>query len=259
MIEREINFQDKQGRKIVGTLIIPQGRGPFPIVILCHGFKAFRKQIFLKEIATEIAKRQIACLRIDFVHDPGESTLEFAEMTVSYELEVLDQAVEFVKDQPELDSSRLGLAGHSLGGLVVSWYTAGHQEIKSLVNLSAVYSFKETFDRHYADFVRDTKEKGYGFVYSNTLKTDYKLLRGFYDDGLTYEMDKLIKEIKCPAMVLCGNKDSLLNHSEEYFDKLEVSEKDFEIIEGADHNYTNPGNIDKVKEIVANWFQKTLA
>src|SRR3989344_971678 len=96
MKERFIEFKDKQGRRIVGDYIVPEWTKPLPAVIVCHGFKGNRNQRHIKAIAEEISKLGAATLRFDFTHDPGESSLPFADMTVSYELEVLDEAVKFV-------------------------------------------------------------------------------------------------------------------------------------------------------------------
>lgn len=258
MNERKVEFKDKQGRKIVGTLTVPEGSGPFPAVIVCHGFKSFRNQSHIKAIAEELTRSGLVTLRFDFTKDPGESSLPFAEMTVSYELEVLDQAVKFVKSQKEINPEKIGITGHSLGGLVVAWYAATHPEIKSLATLSAVYSFTETFERHYGDWIRQAKVKGFGYVYSQSLKSKLKLFKSFYDDGINYEMDKIVSDISCPVMVLCGTSDGLLNHSQNYLNRLQIKEKKLKVIKGADHNYTKPAHLTEVKTAVATWFAKTL-
>lgn len=258
MNEREISFQDKQGRKIVGTLTVPDWTKPLPAVIVCHGFKGNRNQAHIKAIAEAVTRTGLVTLRFDFTENPGESSLPFEDMTVSYELEVLDEAIEFLKSQEEINPEKIGITGHSLGGLVVSWYTAEHPEIKSLVTLSAVYSFRETFERHYSEWIRQAKEKGFGYVYSKSSDLNLKLRKAFYDDGINYEMDKVIENIICPVLVICGTSDGLLNHSQNYFDRLIINNKKLKIIKGADHNYTKAGNLEKVKMVVADWFAKIL-
>ena len=259
MVEKEVSFQDKQGREIVGTLAIPNGIGSFPAVIVCHGFKGNQNERHIKAIAEALTRPGLATLRFDFTKGPGRSSLPFEEMTVSYELEVLDQAFEFLKTKNEVTPEEIGLAGHSLGGLVASWYTANHPGVvKSLVTLSAVYSFSETFERHYGAWVAESKQKGFGYVYSSSLRSNLKLLRNFYDDGINYEMDKVIEEINCPVMVLCGTSDSLINHSQNYFDRLRSREKKLKTITGSDHNYSREEDLNKVNQAVVDWFAKTL-
>lgn len=258
MTENDVTFQDKQGRNIVGTLLIPEGEGPFPAVVVCHGFKSFRNQTHIKAISEALTRTGLVTLRFDFTENPGESSVPFEDMTISYELEVLDEAVKFVKSQKEIDPEKIGVIGHSLGGLVVSWYAADHPEIRALVPLSAVYSFTKSFESHYGDYIKEAREKGYGYVYSQSSHQNLKLNKSFYDDGVGYEMDKKIESINCPVMFLCGTSDRLLGHTQNYFDRIQFVNKQLNIIKGADHNYTNPGNLDEVKSSVASWFAKTL-
>lgn len=258
MTEKEISFQDKQGRKIVGTLIVPDRAGPFPAVILCHGFKGNQNEKHIKSLAERITSLGLVTLRFDFTKEPGKSSLPFEEMTVSYELEVLDEAVRYIKSIEEVDSERIGITGHSLGGLVVSWYSAGHLDIKSLATLSAVYSFSEIFKGKYEDWLVQSQEKGFGYVYSSSLNSNLKLLRSFYDDGINYEMDKVIEKVNCPVLVVCGTNDRLLNHSQRYLDRLQVKTKDLKVIKGADHGYSEQEHLNQVVESVSNWFAETL-
>ncbi len=258
MHEKLVEFKDKQGRKIVGTLSIPEWTKPLPVVILCHGFKGDRNQDHLKIIAQALTRMGLATLRFDFTENPGESSLPFEDMTISYELEVLDQAINFVKTQKEIDPKKIGLAGHSLGGLVVSWYSATHPEIKALAPLSAVYSFTETFERYYGDYIKEAREKGFGYVYSRSSQRNLKLNKSFYDDGVSYEMDKEIENISCPIMVLCGTNDGLLSHTQNYFDRVQFTNKQLKIIKGSDHDYTKPEHLKEVCETVSSWFAKIL-
>lgn len=259
MKEEKVNFPDKQGRNIVGTLYLPDGNGPFPAVVLCHGFKGSKNQEHIKAIATEIAKKQIAVLTFDFTKDPGESSLPFEEMTVSYELEVLDQAFTFIKNHPQIDTNKIGISGHSLGGLVVSWYSATHPEIKALVPLSAVYGFLTMWKNMYGEeIVKEMHEKGFSFVFSKHLNKKLRINKEFYDDAANYDMDQMVGNLECPILVVCGTDDKLLVHAQHYFDRVNVQDKELKIIKSADHNYTNPENLEEVKTAVAAFFAKTL-
>lgn len=260
MQERLVEFKDKQGRKIVGTLLVPDWTKPLPAVILCHGFKGDRNEKHIKEISDELCKSGLANLRIDFTHEPGESSLPFEDFTISYELEVLDQAVNFVKSQEEIDPSKIGLAGHSLGGLVVAWYGATHTEIASLATLSAVYNFEKTWRHEYNETIAEMKEKGFTYFHSTHLNRDLKLKVGFYDDALSYDMDKVIDNLVCPILVVAGTADQAvtMDHAQNFYDRAFSKEKQLKVIKGSDHNYTKPGNLDEVKTAVANWFAKIL-
>ncbi len=262
-----IEFKDKQGRKIVGDFIIPEASKPLPIVIICHGFKGNRNERHIKAIAEAISEKGIATLRFDFTKDPGESSLSFEDMTVSYELEVLDQAVEFVKSFSieKIDTKKIAIVGHSLGGLVVGWYGANHSGISAVVSLSGVYSFAKLLERELgagitSSLKKEAEEKGFVYVYSNSLKRDLKIRKKFFEDSLNYEMDRVIRELKCPVLSVHGTKDEAvsLEHSQHFTGRSRGSQKELRIIEGADHIYSDQKNLIEVKMIVAEWCAKVL-
>lgn len=261
MKERQVEFKDKQGRRIVGDYLVPEWTKPLPVVIVCHGFKGNRNETHIKAISEEIVAAGIATLRFDFTHDPGGSSLPFADMTVSYELEVLDEAVKFVGSQKEVDSENIGIAGHSLGGLVVGWYAANHPEISAVAPLSGVYSFEEMWTKTYGEAsVKEFREKGFAYVFSQTLNKPLRIKESFYEDAINYEMDKVIDNLVCPILVVHGASDQFvpIEHAQHFYDRSQSREKGLEIIKGSDHNYTKPGNLAQVKKAVAEWFAKVL-
>jgi dienelactone hydrolase len=265
MKEKEVQFQDKQGRKVVGTLLLPKGAGPFPAVIVCPGFKGTRNQLHIKQIAERITGKGLVSLRIDFTNEPGESSLPFADMTPSYEIEVLDEAIKFLKSQKEVDPNRVGLTGHSLGGLIVAWYAANHPEIKAVAPLSGVYSFPRLIDRHSGEGINaqqkiEAQEKGFVEVYSNTLKKKVKIKAAFFQDAQNFDMDKVIDRVVCPILVVAGTADKAvsIDHAQHYYDRAFSEKKELKIIKGSDHNYSDTGHLEEVSEAVAGWFARTL-
>jgi len=261
MKETEVTFKDKQDRNIAGTLLIPDGSGPFPAVIVCHGFKSLRKQTHIRAIAEEISAKELATLRFDFTKDPGESSLPFPEMTVTYELEVLDEAVKFLKAQVEINPEKIGMTGHSLGGLVVGWYSANNPNIAAVVPLSGVYSFEEAWRKAYGEeTMQEFKEKGFAQVFSQTLNRPLRINESYYQDALGYDMDKVIENLVCPILVVHGTADQSvpLEHAQHFYDRARSQVKELKIIKGSDHNYTKPEHLDEVKTAVAGWFAKVL-
>lgn len=261
MKERKITFQDKQGRKIVGTLLIPDWNKPLPVVIICHGFKGNQNQTHIKTIAQELTRTGLVTLRFDFTNDPGESSLPFADMTISYEIEVLDQAIKFIKKEKEIDPDKIALTGHSLGGLVVAWYAALHPEISAICPLSAVYSFSQMWQYAFGEaMTQEMKEKGFAFVFSKHLNKRLKIKEGFYQDAINYDMDKVIDSLVCPILVVAGTADEAvtIDHAQHFYDRSFSRNKQLKIIKGSDHNYTREGNLDEVKTAVTLWFEKIL-
>jgi hypothetical protein len=109
------------GKVIRGTVMTPEGTGPFPTVCFYHGFSVDRTGMdrlhFL--FAKRCVEEGFACVRFDF-YGCGESDGDFREKRVSFELEQTLAIYDWTIKQDFADPERMFLAGHSLGGILCS-------------------------------------------------------------------------------------------------------------------------------------------
>ena len=108
--------------KLSGTLTIPEGQGPFPAVIMItgsgtqnrdeeiFGFKLFRV------IADHLTRQGIAVLRCDD-RAFGASGAAGSATSADFTADVNAQA-RYLRGRPDIDPKRVGLFGHSEGGLI---------------------------------------------------------------------------------------------------------------------------------------------
>ncbi|MDI9422121.1 MAG: alpha/beta fold hydrolase [Bacillota bacterium] len=122
--EVEVRYpNDEDAIELAGTLTLPEGEGRFPAVLLISGSgpqdrneELMGHKPFLV-LADYLTRRGIAVLRFDD-RGVGESTGDFAAATtIDFTRDVL-AGLEFLKTRPEIDPARIGLIGHSEGGLV---------------------------------------------------------------------------------------------------------------------------------------------
>ena len=92
--------------------------GTLPPVILCHGFGA--DETSNRVYAEELAKQGYAAYAFDFCGGGRRTKSDgsTAEMTVFTEIKDLRSVMDYVKQQPDIDASRLTLLGCSQGGAV---------------------------------------------------------------------------------------------------------------------------------------------
>ena len=109
--------------RLAGTLTLPAGRGPFPAVVLIAGSGAhtrdetvFGHAIFLV-LADHLTRHGIAVLRYD-KRGLGQSTGDYAAATSTDFAADADAGVAYLKTRPEIDGRRIGLIGHSEGGVI---------------------------------------------------------------------------------------------------------------------------------------------
>ena len=120
----DVTYENKEaGIKIAGTLTLPKEGGPFPAVLLISGSgpqdrneEIMGHKPFLLW-ADYLTRRGIAVLRVDdrgvggTGGKPGESTIE------DHAGDAL-AGVAYLKSRSDIDAKKIGLMGHSEGGLV---------------------------------------------------------------------------------------------------------------------------------------------
>ena len=134
-----ITFTNTAGQAVLaGTLTVPEGKGPFPAVVLITGSGAqnrdeeiFGHKPFLV-IADHLTRHGIAVLRYDD-RGVGKSTGNFATATSEDFAADAWAAWQALSGRPEIDPKRIGLLGHSEGGLIAPMLAAAHPEVAFVV------------------------------------------------------------------------------------------------------------------------------
>jgi hypothetical protein len=114
-----------------GTLSIPEGAGPFPGIVLVHGSgpndrdETIGPNKVFRDLAWGLSTRGIAVLRYDkrtMAHKSKYTPYLAPKITVKDE--VIDDAllaVRLLGENTKVDSKRLFILGHSLGGMLLPW------------------------------------------------------------------------------------------------------------------------------------------
>jgi len=109
--------------RLAGTLTIPQGSGPFPAVVLIAGSgphtrdeSVFGHAVFLV-LADHLTRHGIAVLRYD-KRGLGGSSGDPATATSRDFAADVEVGLAYLRTRPEIDPRRIGLIGHSEGGLI---------------------------------------------------------------------------------------------------------------------------------------------
>ncbi len=140
--QEDVKYENKSaGVTLAGTLTIPEGKGPFPAAILITGSgKQNRNEELLGHkpflvLSDYLTRRGIAVLRSDD-RGAGESTGDFAKATSADFAGDVRSAVEFMKTRPEIDHNKIGLIGHSEGGLIAPMIAADDKDVAYIVMMA---------------------------------------------------------------------------------------------------------------------------
>jgi dienelactone hydrolase len=107
--EIEIDIPNKD-RKISGSIALPEGKGPFPGVVLVHGSGAVSRD-FLGPIAYVFAHKGIAALTYDKRHDFMDSGFEDLATDAA-------AAFRYLHNRSDIDRNTIGYLGASQGGWI---------------------------------------------------------------------------------------------------------------------------------------------
>jgi pimeloyl-ACP methyl ester carboxylesterase len=139
--EEEVVFASAPGVRLAGTLTLPVGKGPFPAAVLITGSGAQdRDETLLGHkpfliIADRLTRDGIAVLRYDD-RGFGQSTGQFAKALTSDFAADAAAAVVFLRRRGDIDPARVGLIGHSEGGLVAPMVAAKDRKLGFVVLLA---------------------------------------------------------------------------------------------------------------------------
>jgi len=139
---REVTFRSGAGNvRLEGTLLLPEGKGPFPAVAFVTGSGPQDRDETLMGhkpflvIADALARRGIASLRWDD-RGAGESGGDNMGSTVDDFAADARAAVAFLRSRPEVDRSAIGIVGHSEGGLIAPMVAVADKSVAFLVLLA---------------------------------------------------------------------------------------------------------------------------
>jgi pimeloyl-ACP methyl ester carboxylesterase len=138
----DVTYPDKEAKfTLAGTLTLPKGMGPFPVVIMITGSGSQdRDETLLGHkpflvIADSLTKRGIAVLRVDD-RGVGGSTGDPLEATTMDFAGDVRAGIAYLKTRKEIDPKRIGLVGHSEGGIIAPMVAAGSDDVAFIVLLA---------------------------------------------------------------------------------------------------------------------------
>ncbi len=141
--EEEVSYVNKsaQGVTLAGTLTIPPGKGPFPAVLLVPGSGPHdRDETLLGQkpflvLADYLTRKGIVVLRVDD-RGVGKSTGSRVDATTADFATDAEAGVAYLKTRPEVDSHKIGLIGHSEGGLIAPMVAARNPDVAFIVMMA---------------------------------------------------------------------------------------------------------------------------
>jgi pimeloyl-ACP methyl ester carboxylesterase len=246
-VER-VEFENSRGLKLVGDYLEADSDAG---IVMAHGFTGDRTEWgYFNHVAEYLNDSGYNVLRFDF-SGSGESDNE--PIAIGNQVEDLKSAIEYIESR---GVERLGLYGHSQGGLVS---LRNHDLADVLVLTSPVtnslanYGEKKLTESQREELERKgkwtvTREKG--------PRNEYVIDGSIIEEKESINQNELLEEIEEPVKIIHGDQDEVvpLEHSKDAVDMLETSE--LKVVEGLNHGYNE--KIGQIAEEAEKWFQKHM-
>ncbi len=133
--EEELSYVSEDA-KIFGTLIKPNGPGPFPIIVFVHGSGKMTRETMRSRAYMFVENGSAA-----FIFDrrgKGKSAGDTSRiLPISIMAGDVINAVKFLKDSSGIDNGKIGLYGLSQGGWVAPYAASICEDIDFIITISA--------------------------------------------------------------------------------------------------------------------------
>jgi len=273
--EKELKITNNlAGISLSATLTTPQGDGPFPLAVLVSGSgPQDRNSTLLGHepflvISDRLARAGIAVIRYD---DRGVGKSKGVHMkSTSKDFAGDTKAViEHAKNLPNIDKGRIGIIGHSEGGMIAPMVASEDSEVGFIVSLAGpgipiadLMTNQNVLILEKAGMTKEglaTTEENLPKVYSivNQDKEDQQLLapnkasyytqlaQSFFSPWfryfLAYDPTDTWQKVNCPVLALNGSEDiqveakSNINAIKSNLELAKNKNVTIEIIEGLNH------------------------
>ena len=259
--ERESIVLENEGQKIFGIFHRPGYPGPYPTVLMCHGLAGHKtgKYRLYVLLAEKLSKLGIASLRIDF-RGSGDSEGSFSEVTLESEVSDAMVALEYLRSRSDVDKSRIGLFGRSVGGMVALVTAQKSGPVKSLATWAPLYDGEQWSSQW---------EQLHAPEISEELRFEMMKVNGqvpgvqFFKQLFEIRMEDHLKELaEVPFLHIHGEQDLIVTtqHADRYLKARQTvqSKNKFIRLPESDHDFSHTKEQSFALEETAQWFATTL-
>jgi alpha-beta hydrolase superfamily lysophospholipase len=258
---------------IRGDLRAPRDVPPESAVVICHGFKGFRRWGFFPALARALANRGHAAFTFDFSHNGvgadgvDFSALElFAEATHSRNVDEIRMVLDAVTNGPLFPRPprRIGMIGHSRGGGEAVIAVAEDTRVDALVTWSAISAVQRWTEAQIAAW-----EKGDTvYIENSRTKQSMPIGPGYWADvkanAARLDVRQAAGRVRVPWLIIHGDADETVPVEEaSILHEAAGSNAELLVVEGTGHTFgashplgESPPALDRVIEATVDWFAK---
>lgn len=250
-------------RAVPATVVVPDGEGPFPAVVMNHGHGGGRQEGGgFGKLASALAEAGIMSIRMDFP-GTGDSKEPFTEGTLTNMISDSNASLVFMLANFPADPSKLGILGYSMGGriaLTIAQEPSSPYKAVGLLAPSAnpgkglllffAGGSEAEYERLYAEAATD---KGYA-DYTTQYGQQQQLSKVWFDEMLASSPLDGIGAYTGAILVVHGDKDTVITPEENQAVVAAYPAASIVTVPEADHGYGFYSDQPEVTKLVQDSF-----
>lgn len=254
-------------RAVPATVVVPDGAGPFPAVVMNHGHGGGRQEGGgFEKLAKALADAGIMTIRMDFPGS-GDSKESFTEGYLSNMISDSNASLAYLLANFPADKDKLGILGYSMGGRIALTIAQTPDNPYKAVGLLApsadpgkglLLFFAGSEEKYEALYAEASTDKGYA-DYTTIYGQQQKLSKKWFDELLASSPLEGIGAYKGPMLIVTGDKDTVIQQPE--IDNVVAAYPAATVVKvtDADHGYGFYSDQPAVTELVQSSFATFFA
>ncbi len=250
-----------EGLKISGRLFVPAGEPPFPAVVLLIGFGGSYRGGMYRPILEGLARAGIIGVGFDYPEN-GDSG-DYVNLTFTLLASAARATIDSINKHPLVDKTRIGICGHSMGGIVAVDVASRRQDVKALAIVSSAWDARVELTALWGTTRQLWQDRG--FIDLSELNADWgmagkrKVAYHFYESFCAYDPGDLVPKLTQPTIVVYGERDRVVlpDKPQRYFAHL-TTEKRLAEIPGGDHLFSDREALERATQALQGWFKERL-
>ncbi len=251
-------------RAVPATVLLPDGEGPFPAVVMNHGHGGGRQEGGgFERLANALAKAGIASIRMDFA-GVGDSIAPWTDQTLSSMISDSNASRDYLLKNYPVDPEHLGLFGYSMGGRIALTIAQSPDSPYKAVGLLApsanpgkelalmLAGSEAEYERLYAEAKGD---KGYA-EYTTQYGQQQQLSGQWFDEMLESRPLDGIGKYTGPMLVVHGEADTIIPPEQNEAVVAAYPSARIILVPEADHGYGFYSDQPKVSALVEGSFSE---
>lgn len=284
IIEKQFTLTTPIGVPLRGDIrwnnaLAQSGEKKLPVIVVCHGFKAFKDWGPFPAIGRHFAHHGFVSIVINFSHNGiGEEPRKFVEHdkfavnTVSLEIDdvktVLNEISNGAFGCSVIDPTAIALIGHSRGGAVCLITAKEDARVRAVAAWSTIAHFNRYSDEQKARW----REKGFVQLHSVSEHRLFRITTALLDD-IENNAERLniitaAALLKKPLLIVHGTADipAKITEAEEIYAASDATMTEFVKLDGVGHMYgakhpykEESPTLHHVLTVTTNWLHKHLS